>query len=145
MSQVRKTVSLDPGPDEVIEYLADVRNHPGFIPALTQVGEPTGDPRTIGTEWDWTYEMTGVALTGRSATSAYEPGRRFHFTTTGGIKSTFRYDAVPRDDGTSLTIEVTYEVPETVLAKALDRTVVEKFNDRIGDEAVANLQTVFNE
>lgn len=145
MPQVRKTVSLDQEPEEVIEYLADVQNHPGFIPALASVSEPTGDPRTIGTQWDWTYEMVGVALTGRSTTSVYEPGRSFHFTTAGQIESTFAYHAEPEDGGTSLTIDVSYRVPETLLGQAMDRAVVEKFNDRIGDEAAANLRTVFNE
>jgi hypothetical protein len=145
MSRVTKTVSLKPGPGEVIDYLADVRNHPGFIPALTDVGEPTGDPRSVGTDWEWTYEMAGVALTGSAATVAYEPGRTFHFATTGGIKSTFAYDAAPRNGGTELTIDVSYDVPETVLAKALDRTVIETFNDRIGDQAAENLRTVFND
>lgn len=144
MAKVRKTLELDPGPEEVIAYLADVGNHPGFIPALAAVGEPTADPRTVGTRWDWTYEMAGVALTGTSVTSAYEPGRRFHFTTTGGIRSTFMYDATPREGGTSLTIEVDYDVPETLLARALDRAVIEKFNDRVGDEAAANLRTILN-
>ncbi len=145
MAQVRKTVSLQATPDEVIDYISEVQNHPGFIPALTRIEEPGEDPRTIGTQWDWTYEMLGIALTGSSETVAYEPGKRFHFTTTGGIRSTFAYDAVPENGGTSLTIEVRYDVPESLLARALDSAVIERFNDKIGDEAAANLRTVLSD
>jgi uncharacterized membrane protein len=144
MSRVEKSVSIEASPDEVITYVAEVTNHPGFIPALTAVDGLTGDPKSIGTQWEWTYEMVGVALTGTAETVAYEPGRRFEFVTTGGIRSTFTYDAAPETGGTRLTITVTYDVPEGAVAKALDVAVVEAFNDRIGARAADNLQTVFS-
>jgi uncharacterized membrane protein len=142
MSRVTKVVSVKADPKAVMEYVSDVGNHPAFISALKSVENLKGDARQPGTSWDWTFVMAGVEVRGRAETAECVPGKRFSFKTTSGIESTFTYRAEQDGPGTRLTIEVAYEIPQNVLAKLLDRAVVERMNEAEADRAAGNIRTI---
>lgn len=143
MSRVAKSVTVSNDPKRIIEYIADVGNHPAFLGPLKSVSNMSGDPHTPGSSWDWTFVMAGVEFTGRAETVAYEPGKQYSFRTTSGIESTFVYRCEPAGAQTKLTIDVTYEVPRTLLAK-MQAPVVEKLNDAEGARAVENLKAILD-
>jgi ribosome-associated toxin RatA of RatAB toxin-antitoxin module len=143
MARVTRVVTVKAAPRQVIEYICNVSNHPAFIPSLTAVENIHGDPRQPGTTWDWTFVMAGLQIRGRAETVLAREGECFSFKTSAGIESTFTYTAAPADGATRLTLDVAYEVPATVLAKALDRTVVERMNEAEADQVVKNIRTIF--
>ena len=61
MSRVAKSAVITNKADRVIDYLADVKNHPAFLGPLKSVANVNGDPKKAGTSWDWTFVMGGVA------------------------------------------------------------------------------------
>jgi uncharacterized membrane protein len=142
MSRVTKVVSIKADPKTVLDYIADVKNHPAFISALKSVDNLHGDPKSIGESWDWTFTMGGVELKGKAETADYVEGKHYSFKTTNGIVSTFSYSVEPETSGTRLTMDVEYEIPQNVVAKLLDKAVVERLNDQEGDRAVENLQAI---
>jgi hypothetical protein len=87
--------------------------------------------------------MGGAEFTGRAETVAYEPGRKYSFKTTSGIQSTFIYSCEQAGAQTKLTIDVTYEVPRTLIAK-MQTAVVEKLNEAEGASAVENLKAILD-
>lgn len=141
MSRVVKSTTVDADPERVIEYIAEVDNHPAFIDSLQSVENLKGDPRKAGTTWDWTYVMGGVEFTGQAETVAYVPGRKYSYRTTSGIKSTFTYSAEKAGKGSKITVDVEYEVPKSLLAK-MQTQAVEKMNDAEGTRAVENLKEI---
>jgi uncharacterized membrane protein len=144
MARVSKSVVITAAPERVMEYIAEVSNHPAFIGPLKAVSNLDGDSRRPGTNWDWTFVMAGVEFTGRASTVAYEPGRRFTYRTTTGIESTFTYRVDPSNGGSRLTVEVDYEVPQRLLA-SVQAAVVERLNDAEGARAVENLKAILDE
>jgi uncharacterized membrane protein len=144
MSLVEKTVSLKASPAALFDYISDVANHPAFIQALRSVDHLSGDPKRPGASWRWEFEMAGVLIRGSSETVECRENALFRFRTISGIQSVFTYDIQPDGGQSQLTIRVEYEPPDTVLAKALDRTVIERMNDAEGDAAIRNLSTIFN-
>jgi uncharacterized membrane protein len=144
MSRVAKSTTITSDPARVIDYIADVANHPAFLGPLKSVGKVTGDSKTPGTAWDWTFIMAGVEFTGRAETVAYEKGKKFSFKTTTGIKSTFVYSCELDRGGTKVSIDVTYEVPQSLAAK-VQTSVVEKWNDAEGARAVENLKAILDQ
>jgi uncharacterized membrane protein len=142
MSRVTKVVSVKNDPKKVLEYIADVKNHPAFISALKSVDNLHGDPKEIGEGWDFTFSMGGVEIKGKAETVDYAPGKHYSFKTTTGINSTFSYSVEPENGGTRLTMDVEYEIPQNVVAKLLDKAVVERLNDQEGERAVENLQAI---
>jgi len=140
---VSKSVTVNRSPAEVIEYIADVSNHPAFIGPLKSVSELKGDPRTPGTSWTWVFVMAGVEISGFAETLAYEPGRLYRYRTTSGALSTFEYSAASEGDATKVTINVDYEIPDTLLGK-VQGPVVERLNDLDGQRAVDNLKVILD-
>jgi uncharacterized membrane protein len=143
VSKVVKAITVDATPDDVMEYIADVRNHPAFIGPLKSVDDLEGDPREPGTSWTWKFVMGGVELVGDAETVAYEPARSFSYRTTSGALSTFLYRAIPDGGGTRVSLEVDYELPETVLGR-VERSVLEKLNDSDAQRAVENLKAILD-
>ena len=144
MSRVAKSTLITSDPARVIDYIADVANHPAFLGPLKSVTKATGDSRKPGTAWDWTFIMAGVEFTGRAETVAYEAGKKFSFKTTTGIKSTFVYSCELDRGGTKVTIDVTYDVPQNLAAK-MQTSVVEKWNDAEGARAIENLKAILDQ
>jgi carbon monoxide dehydrogenase subunit G len=143
MAKVTRSFTVKRKPEAVIAYIADVENHPAFIPPLKSVANIAGDPKRKGSHWDWTFAMAGVEVRGRAETVDCQPGKRFAFKTT-GIDSTFTYSAEPDGAGSRVTADVVYEVPKTVLAKVADKAVVERMNERDADRAAQNLKTILD-
>ncbi len=143
MPNVSKAVTVNRSPAEVIEYIADVTNHPAFIGPLKSVSDLSGDPRKPGTSWTWVFVMSGVEISGSAETIKYEPSRLFSYRTTSGALSTFEYTAAPQGDSTRVQINVSYEMPDTVLGK-VQAPVVERLNDLDGQRAVDNLKVILD-
>ena len=144
MSRITKVVSIKAKPKDVLAYIADVKNHPAFISALKSVSNLKGNPRQIGEGWDWTFVIAGIEIKGKAETADYVEDKRYSFKTTSGIISTFIYSVKPEGDGTQLTADVEYEVPQNVLGKIADKAVVERMLDQDGDNAVQNLQAILD-
>jgi carbon monoxide dehydrogenase subunit G len=144
MSRVTRVVTVKASPRQVIDYITNVDNHPAFIPPLKSVENRRGDSRQPGTTWDWTFVMAGIQIRGRAETVLARDGQCFSFKTTSGIESTFTYTAEPAAGGTRLTLDVVYDVPQTVLAKALDSAVVERMNEAEADKVAENIRAIFD-
>jgi coenzyme Q-binding protein COQ10 len=142
MSRVTKVVSIKADPKKVLNYIADVKNHPAFISALKSVDNLHGDSKNIGEGWDFTFSMGGVEIKGKAETADYIEGKHYSFKTINGIVSTFSYSVEPENGGTRLTMDVEYEIPQNVVAKMLDKTVIERLNDQEGDRAIENLKAI---
>jgi carbon monoxide dehydrogenase subunit G len=143
MAKVTRKFTVKRNPEAVIDYISDVENHPAFIPPLKSVANIAGDPKRKGSHWDWTFVMAGVEIKGKAETADYQAGKRYSFKTT-GIDSTFIYTVEAADGGSRVTADVVYEVPQGVLAKIADKTVVERMNERDADKAAQSLKTILD-
>jgi carbon monoxide dehydrogenase subunit G len=143
MPKVTRSFTVKRAPDAVIDYIADVENHPAFIHPLKSVSNIEGDPKQKGTRWDWTFVMGGLELAGKAETAEYQPAKRYSFRTT-GIDSTFVYSAEPQNGGSRVTAEVNYEIPQSVLGKVADRAVIERMNERDADKAADSLRAILD-
>jgi len=144
MSQVVKSAVINGNADQIMNYIADVKNHPAFIGPLKSVANVNGDPKKPGTSWDWTFVMGGVEFSGRAETVRFESGKVFSYKTTTGVQSTFTYSAEPQSSGVKVSVDVTYEVPQTLLSR-MQVSVVEKLNDAEGARAVENLKAILDQ
>jgi uncharacterized membrane protein len=144
MSRVAKSAVINGNADQIMNYIADVKNHPAFIGPLKSVANVNGDPKKPGTSWDWTFVMAGAEFSGRAETVGYEAGKKFSYRTTTGVESTFTYTAEPQGGGVKVTVDVTYDVPGTLLSR-MQASVVEKLNDAEGARAVENLKAILDQ
>jgi uncharacterized membrane protein len=144
MSRVAKSAVINGNADQIMNYIADVKNHPAFIGPLKSIANVNGDPKKPGTSWDWTFVMAGAEFSGRAETVGYEAGKKFSYRTTTGVESTFTYTAEPQGGGVKVSVDVTYDVPGTLLSR-MQASVVEKLNDAEGVRAVENLKAILDQ
>jgi hypothetical protein len=91
-----------------------------------------------GHEYDYTFRMAGVPLTGHVETTVHDPPASLEQTYTGDIDATIAFDlAAPDGDRTVLSAEATYELPGRVL-EAVAGPVVERYNRGELDDFVEN-------
>ena len=109
---VETSVHIDNTPSEVMNYIADVRNRPLFLGPLKSIDDIQGEPSAKGTRWKWTWVALGMEFEGTGECLEHDAGSRYAFRTTGGITSTWTYEAQPERDGVKLRIAVDFEVPE---------------------------------
>ena len=144
MSRVAKSAVISNSAEQIMNYIADVKNHPAFIGPLKSIANVNGDPKKPGTSWDWTFVMAGVEFSGRAETVSYESGKTFRYKTTTGVQSTFTYSAESQGNDVKVTVDVTYDVPQTLLSK-MQAGVVEKLNEAEGSRAVENLKAILDQ
>ena len=144
MARVAKSAVISANADQIMNYIADVKNHPAFIGPLKSIANVKGDSKKAGTSWDWTFVMGGVEFSGKAETVSYESGKKFSYKTTTGIQSTFTYTAEPQGGGVKVTVDVTYDVPGSLLSK-MQASVVEKLNEAEGARAVENLKAILDQ
>src|SRR4051812_37970097 len=117
-NSIETTATIDNTPEAVLDYIADVRNRPYYLPALKTVTDlKDAGGHGPGTTWKWTWLALGMEFTGTAECLKYERGKAYSFRTTGGISSTWTYTATPSGDKTDLHIKVEYDVPEGAKAK----------------------------
>ena len=51
MARVAKSVVITNKADRIIDYIADVKNHPAFLGPLKSIANVNGDPKQAGTSW----------------------------------------------------------------------------------------------
>ncbi|WP_182870336.1 SRPBCC family protein [Rhodopirellula sp. JC639] len=105
------SVAIDRDPEDVIRFIADLRNRMMYLQSLKGASNIQGEPGQVTKSWDWKWDLLGQEFTGSARTVHYAPGRRYSFVTEGGIKSQFNYNAEPDGSGTKLTVDVEAEIP----------------------------------
>ena len=110
--QIQVAVSVNLEPEEVIRFISDIRNRSKYLESFKSVSHIQGSPGEATKSWDWKWELMGHEFEGTGKTVSYEPGRLYSFVTEGGIESCFTYRAEPAGDGTRLSIDVDFEVPQ---------------------------------
>jgi carbon monoxide dehydrogenase subunit G len=135
---------IDNSPEAVIEYIADVRNRPLFLPMLKSVSDIQGDPAAAGTTWKWTWAVLGMEFEGRARCLEHEPGHRYSFQSEGGIESRWTYQAEAEGSGAKLTVDLEYTVPERAIPLLPIDSAAEAMRKAEIDRAVQNLKTILD-
>ena len=136
---VHLTVAINNTPEAVIGFVSDIRNRSKYIQSLKSISDIQGEPGEVGTSWKWSWDFVDHEFEGTGMCQEFEPGRRYSFATEGGITSLFTYQAEPAGEGTNLTIDVEFEVPES-LAKLDCLADLLAGTQQRGEAAVQNLK-----
>ena len=145
MTRIHRSVRLAKDPEQVVNYISDVQNHPAFISALTSISNLSGDSHRPGTTWSWSFVMAGIEIEGSAETTKFEPGKVFAYKTTSGVESQFSYRVEAGRDGNDLVVEVNYEPPQGVLGRVVDKALIERQNEAEADRTIANLKAIFSD
>jgi carbon monoxide dehydrogenase subunit G len=141
---IQVAVPINVTPQAVIEFVADIRNRAKYLQSLKSISDIQREAGEVGTSWRWKWDLLGKEFEGTGRCVEYEAGQRYSFVTEGGIASRFTYAAEPQGAGTLLTIDVEFEVPQSLSGQEGLAELLASAKQR-GQEAVQNLKAIFEQ
>lgn len=129
-------------PEAVLGFIADVRNRTRYLPSLRSLSDIQGGPVGAGTTWKWKFAILGMEFEGTARSINYEAGKLYSFQTEGGLGSKWTYQVEPERDGTKLTIDVEFTIPEHLAAHLPSPQKLEMMKKEEGERAINNLKSL---
>lgn len=145
LTKVGSSILINKPIEEVFDYTADPHNGPAFIPNLMENTNINPEKPGVGQTFNWRYNLAGVDLTGNGEGTKYERPHLAEIKTTGGGQSTWTYKFDEENGGTRVTIEVDYELPEGILKKVTNPSVIDKLTQHSAEEMLKNLKVILEE
>lgn len=122
MAAISESAHIHASVDRVFDYVTEPTKLPEWLPSMVEVHNVIGTG--LGQQYEWTYKMAGMLLRGQSTVVEHVPRECSVHQSIGTIGSAWTLTFEPRDEGTTLTIEVEYTVPMPVLGKLAERLAV---------------------
>lgn len=142
MAKANASIVIHKPIQEVFKYTASPHNGPAFISNLNENSNIQPEQAGVGQKFDWRFNMQGVDLRGQAEVTEYDPPHKSKIVSTGGSSSTWIYSFQEEGDGTKVTLEVEYEVPENVMNKLANKLIIEKMNQDSAEQSLQNLKTI---
>lgn len=142
MAVVSGSVDIAVAPEKAYDYIAAPEKATSFIPGLNRISNVAPPEPEVGRTWDYEFNWFGLVVAGHSRCTQAERPRRYQFKTETGNRSTWTYSFDPQGNGTRVTLEVEYDVPQSMLARYASEGTLAKMNQDRGREALANLKSL---
>lgn len=142
MTKVSSSITINKPVEEVFEYMASPHNGPAFIPNLNENTNISPEEDGVGQKFDWRFNMAGVDLSGKAEVVEYTPPTKVVISSKGEADSMWTYLLEELDGGTKVSIEVDYELAETVLQRIANQAVISKIAQKTAEQMLDNLKTI---
>ena len=140
MVVLKKSVLIHAPADEVFAYASEPRTFAEWLPNLVETRDVIGTG--AGQQYGWTYKYVGLLLRGQSTVVEYVPNELAVHQSIGTINSIWTIRVEPHAEGTTLTIEVEYNIPIPVLGKVAEQFAVRR-DARTLEWGLTNIEEMF--
>jgi ligand-binding SRPBCC domain-containing protein len=129
-------------PHKVYDFVSEARRAVSFIPGLTRIDRVNPPQVQPGQTWEYEFDWFGFVVSGSSKCTKADRPHVYAFQTVTGSPSTWTYRFEPDGQGTRLTLEVEYHIPQNMLTRYASQGVLEKMNSDRAREIVENIKTM---
>ena len=145
MPTIEQKIIINAPVAKVYAMIANAANWTEYVTSLTEVSNVSSPGLEPGTTYDWEYRMLGVKLTGTGEVTENIFQQSFAMRMEGTIPMTEKYSLREVAGGTELSITINYKMPGKVLEKIANSKLVEKLNQREGDNVLAKIKLLCEE
>ena len=124
---------------EVFAYVNDLGTMADWITGLAEVSDVIGSGE--GQQCSWVFRLAGVRLHGEAVVVKCVEDECCSHQAIGMFNSTWTNIVAPHDDGTTLSIDVEYELPIPVVGKFGERLTVGRMSRNL-DSSLANIKDI---
>ncbi len=139
---IKKSAKISSRPEKVYEFLTTPGKVKLALPGLMETNNTPQGRLKEGDSFDTVYRMYGVLLYSKWHVHKLLPTAYYEAYSDGDVKSTWKYDIRESGNETELTVEVSYEIPQTILGK-VEKVVLEALNEREIEHYLRNIGTIF--
>jgi uncharacterized membrane protein len=137
MVSLKRSVVIGAPADKVFAYVNEPTTMPEWLPSMVEIRDVIGTG--AGQQYGWTYKYVGLLLRGQTTVVEYVSNECAVHQSIGRIDSVWTFSVEPHEEGTTLTIEVEYNIPIPVLGKLAEPFVVKR-DTRTLESALANIE-----
>ena len=143
MANAKALIVIRTPVSEVFDYAASAINGPAFIPNLNENTNIEPEQPGVNQTFDWRFNMAGADLRGRAEGITFDKDKQVTLRTTGDVNATWDYVFEDLGDGTTrVTTEVIYDIPETVLQRIVNNTLLDRINQHTLEQMLENLKLI---
>jgi len=143
MPSVNASITIQVPVEEAFDFAASPSRTPMFVPNLSENTDLSTETTEVGQTWSWRFNLLGLDLKGKGETTLVEPNSKWQLKSTGDASSTWTYTYAKEGDGTRVTIDVDYTLPESVLGKlGPAKKALAAIQQQTADNALDNLKTI---
>jgi len=124
MVALKKSVVIEAPAERVFAYVTEPTTMPDWFPGGVEARNVVGVGE--GQQYEWTHKYVGLLLRGQTTVVEHVPNERSVHQSIGTISSIWTFGVEPLGEGTTLTIEIEYDIPVPVLGKLAERVVMKR-------------------
>ena len=143
MIDINEEFETEEPPTEAFDFIADPENHVKFSPALTDVSNVRDGE--VGKEADWTFEVAGMSLEGRSIDTAFDRPNKRSYDLEGDIEGSETWIIEPADGGSRIEYRTMTEVPGPDLLGTIAKPIAKRFMRNDAETKIENLNVLLDE
>ncbi|MDX1520517.1 MAG: SRPBCC family protein [Anaerolineae bacterium] len=139
MSHIARNITVHSRAEKVFDLINDPDRAGEMNPQLKLLSH---SPSQIGGyDSTWEYKMAGKKFSGNTKVTEYKKPKRVVFETTGGIPSHWEWTLTSEDFMTTdVSLSLDYTVPGSLLGAIADKLVIERQNEKVIEQQLANLK-----
>ena len=142
MTEIHKSTTLAEPVEKVFEIVEDPAAFPKYVPNVHDVVDVHRSDGRIGDSFRVIYKVLGVTFDETFTVTEYERGKRITSNFFGGMTGTFAWTFEPEGAGTTINVDIDYQLAGGPLGKAVDRLMLERVNDKTIEDMLKNLARV---
>ncbi len=142
MAHIRRQIELAVPPEAVFALLIDFDRLPDWATIVVDSRDVSDRPITVGCTFRQTLKIAGQELDTEWRVTQLEPPGLIGYEASSafGGRLVMTQTITPRDEGSTLQLQVDYDLPGGFLGELLDRAVVEAENEREAERSLQNLK-----
>ena len=139
---IDKSVHIKSTPEKILEFLTTPGKVQLALPGLVETLDTPEGRMQEDSSFRYKYQMYGVMLEGTWHVVTIEAPSKYVGKTSGAASSTWSYTLSTEGDETKLQLHIQYDIPSTVIEKAVV-SVVSAMNEKEIDTYLENLKSIF--
>jgi carbon monoxide dehydrogenase subunit G len=142
MPAIKGSIDIGAARDRVFDYIAAPEKATAFIPGLNRISNVSpANSGDVGRTWEYEFNWFGVVVSGQSKCTRSDRPGVYQFQTVSGPKSTWTYEFDGDATRTKVTLQVEFEVPQSLMSKFATGPLT-KMNEDRGRETLHNLKAL---
>ncbi len=147
MAEIKKSIYIHAPVEKVYATARDPNRWATFWVGLSEAEEINGHGE-VGTVVKHHYLMAGLRFPVTSRVledSIGKQGGQWKGKVEGPLEGEQTWKYIPKDDGTEVTVSINYTLPGAVLGRIANRLLVERMQEHVIEQTLANLKILCEE
>jgi len=140
MPTITKKIIINSPVSNVFSFVTDPPNWTKYVTSLIDVKDISSDKLEKGTTFRWTYRMLGINFQGKGHITEHTKNKRFGMKMEGSFPITETYTFEKKENGTELSIEIQYEIPNKLIGLVANKGIIEKINKKEADSVLNKIK-----